>query len=112
MFGHSNQASPISKGITEIRINIHLASDKPHSMTHVSLKTPRVATVHDDYQRVESGPPYPSEGLPCDTSTGIHGCPPHYPSIHLLSMVGCRPTQQPSKLLSLRDSIYLICAST
>jgi hypothetical protein len=23
-------------------------------------RAPRVATVHDDYQRVESGPPYPS----------------------------------------------------
>jgi hypothetical protein len=41
----------------------------------------RVATVHDDYQRVESGPPYPSAGLPRDTSSGICGWPPHYPNV-------------------------------
>jgi hypothetical protein len=44
------------------------------------MKTPREATVHDDYQRVESGPPYPSAGLPCDTSMGTCGWPPHYPN--------------------------------
>jgi hypothetical protein len=48
MFGHSDQASPISEGFTEIQINIQLARDKPHNMTHVSMKTPQVATVHDD----------------------------------------------------------------
>jgi hypothetical protein len=38
------------------------------------MKAPQVATVHDDYQRVEPDPPYPSAGLPHDTSMGIHGC--------------------------------------
>jgi hypothetical protein len=40
------------------------------------MKTPRVATVHNDYQRVEPGPPYPSASLSRDTSTGIRGWPP------------------------------------
>jgi hypothetical protein len=62
---------------------------------------PRVATIHDNYQRAEPGPPYPSASLPHDTSMGIRGCPPHYASVHPLSTVGCHPTQQPSKLLSL-----------
>jgi hypothetical protein len=30
-----------------------------------ATKAPRVATVHDDYQRVELGPRYPSARLPC-----------------------------------------------
>jgi hypothetical protein len=29
-----------------------------------ATEAPRVATVHDDYQRVEPGPPYPSAHLP------------------------------------------------
>jgi hypothetical protein len=75
-------------------------------------KAPRMIIVHDDYQRVEPGSAYPSAGLPRDISTGIRGWPPHYPSVHPLSTVGCRPTQRPSKLLSLRDPINLVCAST
>jgi hypothetical protein len=56
------------------------------------MKTPRVTTVHDDYQRVEPGPSYPSAGLPRDTSMGIRGWLAQYPSIHLLNMVKCRLT--------------------
>jgi hypothetical protein len=37
-------------------------------MTHMSLKTPQVAIVHDDYQRVKLGPPHPSAHLPHDMS--------------------------------------------
>jgi hypothetical protein len=70
-------------------------------------QTPWVATVHDDYQRVKPGPPYPSACLPRDTSTGIRGWPPHYPNVHPLSMVGCRPTLRSLKLLSLWDTIIL-----
>jgi hypothetical protein len=36
---------------------------------------------HDDYQRVELGLPYPSVGLPRDTSPGIRGWPLHYPNV-------------------------------
>jgi hypothetical protein len=56
MFRHNDQASPISEGIVKIRISIHLSRDKPDNTTHMSLKTPRVTIVHDDYQRVEPGP--------------------------------------------------------
>jgi hypothetical protein len=57
------------------------------------MKTLRVTTIHDDYQGVEPSAPHPSVGLPRDTSTGIRGWPPHYPSLYLLGMVGCRSTQ-------------------
>jgi hypothetical protein len=60
-----------------------------------------VATVH------EPGPPYSRAGPPHDTSTSIRGWPPHYTIVHPLSMVGCRPTQQLSNLLSLWDPIIL-----
>jgi hypothetical protein len=76
------------------------------------MKTPRVAIVHDDFQGVEPGAPYPSAGLPCDTTTGISGWPPHYPIVHSLGMVGCHPTQRLSTLLSLQDPINHVCAST
>jgi hypothetical protein len=36
MFEHSEQASPISEGVTEIRINSHLARYQPGNTTHVS----------------------------------------------------------------------------
>jgi hypothetical protein len=45
------------------------------------MKATRVATFHDDYQRIKSGPPYPSADLPRDTSPGIHGWPPYYPNV-------------------------------
>jgi hypothetical protein len=53
MFGHSDQASPISEGVVEIRINIHLAKDKPDNMTHMSNEDPRVAIIHNTIK--ESG---------------------------------------------------------
>jgi hypothetical protein len=46
----------------------------------MSHEDPRVATVHDDYQRVELGPPHPSACLPRDTTLwDIRGWPMHYP---------------------------------
>jgi hypothetical protein len=57
-------------------------------MTHVSHEGTRVATVHDDYQRVEPGPPYHIAGLPRDTLMGIYGWPPHYPSVYPLITMG------------------------
>jgi hypothetical protein len=48
-----------------------------------ATKASRVTTVHNDYQRVEPGPPYPSA------------------IFHAYALVGCHPTQRPSKLLSL-----------
>jgi hypothetical protein len=76
------------------------------------MKTPQAVAVHDDYQRVEPGPPHPSVRLPRDTLVGIRGWPMHYPFLHPLSMVGYYPTQRPLKLISLRDSIYPKCPST
>jgi hypothetical protein len=93
MFRLSKQASPISEGVAEIRIKIHLARDKPDKTTHVSPKTSRVAIVHNDDQRVEPGPPYPSARLPRDTTIGtIRGWPMHYPFYHPRDMVGYHPT--------------------
>jgi hypothetical protein len=105
-FLHLNSAikpTPISEVVMEIRIvytlqGINLTTRHPRV-----TKTPRVAIVHDYYQRVKLGPPYPSASLPRDTSTGIHGWHPHYPTVHLLGMVGCHTTQRPLKLLSLCD---------
>jgi hypothetical protein len=65
-------------------------------------REPQVATVHDNYQRVKPGPPYPSvifhtyasADTPWVARTLSHCTPVKY-------MVGCRPTQRPSKLLSL-----------
>jgi hypothetical protein len=36
MFGHNEQASPISEGITAIRINSHVAREKPANTRHAS----------------------------------------------------------------------------
>jgi hypothetical protein len=36
MFEHSEQASPIFKGVVEIRINSHLARYQPGNTIHVS----------------------------------------------------------------------------
>jgi hypothetical protein len=70
------------------------------------MKTPRVATIHNDDQRVKPGPPYPSGRLPCDTTLGaIHGWPMRYPFYHLRGMVGYRPTQRSMKLVSLWDPV-------
>jgi hypothetical protein len=113
MFGLGEQASPISEGVAEIWINIHLASDKPDNTTHVSPKTSRVATVYDNDQRVKPGPHYPSKRLPRDTALrAIRGWPMHYPFYYPRGIVGYRPTQWPTKLLSLRDSINPVCVNT
>jgi hypothetical protein len=40
-------------------------------MIHVSHEDLRVATVCDDDQSVEPGPPYPIARLSCDTHTGL-----------------------------------------
>jgi hypothetical protein len=45
------------------------------------MKATRVTTFHDDYQGVKPRPPYPSAGLPRDTSPSIHGWPPYYPNV-------------------------------
>jgi hypothetical protein len=110
-FECGEQASPIFKGVTEIWINIQHCKGNNLSTWHTwTTTTPWATIVHDDYQRVESGPYYPSAGLPHDTLTGIRGWPPHYPFYHPLSMVGCHPTLRPLKLQSLRDPINPICA--
>jgi hypothetical protein len=70
----------MSESVTVIRIKFKPCKDNHLTKRHSRvMKTPRVATIHDDYQRVESGPPYPSARLPHDTSTGIHRWPMHYP---------------------------------
>jgi hypothetical protein len=52
-----------------------------------------VAIVHDDYQRVEPGPPYPSARLPRDTTLrAIRARPMHYPLYHPRGMIGYLPT--------------------
>jgi hypothetical protein len=61
---------PFSRMLWRFESTIHLARDKPDNTTHVSPKTSRVATVHDEDQRVDPGPPYPSAHLPCDTTLG------------------------------------------
>jgi hypothetical protein len=45
------------------------------------MKATQAATFHDDYQRVEPGPPYPGAGLTHDTSPGLRGWPPHYHNV-------------------------------
>jgi hypothetical protein len=63
-------------------------------------------------QRVGQVLPHPSARLSHDTSMGIRGWPIHYPDVHPGGMVGYRPTRRPSKLLSLQESINLVCIST
>jgi hypothetical protein len=104
MFRCGEQASPIFEGVMEIRVDIQSCKGKNLITRHTwATKAPRVTTVHNDFRRVELDPPYTSAHLPRDTSTGIHSWPPHYPFYHLLSMVGYRPTQRPSRLLNLWD---------
>jgi hypothetical protein len=111
-FEHSEQPSPISEGVAEIQINSHIARYQPVNTTHVSHEGTRVATFHDDYQRVEPGPPYPSVVFHAKTLTGSPWVARTLSQCHLWSTVGCRPTQRPSKLLSLRDPMNPVCAST
>jgi hypothetical protein len=47
----------------------------------------------------DQGPPHPSSHLPCSTVMSIRGWPMHYPDVH-------------TTLLSLRDPINPVCAST
>jgi hypothetical protein len=76
-----------------------------------ATKATRVATFHDGYQRVEPGPPYPSVIIHTKTTTGSPWVARTLSKCHSWSTVGCHPTQRPSKLLSLRDPIILVCAS-
>jgi hypothetical protein len=99
-------------GVTEIQINSHLARYQPSNTTHVSHEGTRVTTFHNDYQRVESGPPYPGVVFHVKTSTGSPWVAQTLSHCHPWSTVRCRPTQRPSKLLSLRDPINYVCAST
>jgi hypothetical protein len=77
-----------------------------------ATKATRVTTFRDDYQRVELGPPYPSVVFHVKTLTGSSWVTRTLSQCHSWSTVGCRPTQWPSKLLSLWDTIKLVCAST
>jgi hypothetical protein len=57
----ANKLSPISEGVAKIRINNQPCKGINLTTWHTWAKgAPRVAIVHDDYQRVEPGPPYPS----------------------------------------------------
>jgi hypothetical protein len=77
-----------------------------------ATKVTRVATFHDDYQRVEPGPPYPSAIFHVKASTGSPWVARILSQCHPWSTVGCHPTQWSSKLLSLWDLINPVCAST
>jgi hypothetical protein len=79
---------------------------------HVSHEGTRVATFRDDYQRVEPSPLYPSAVFHVKTSTGSPWVARALSQYHPWSTMGYHPTQRPSKLLSLRDPINLVCAST
>jgi hypothetical protein len=70
-----------------------------------------VTTFHDDYQRVELGPPYPSGILHVKTSMGSPWLARTLSQCHPWSTVGCRPTQRPSMLLSLWGPINPVCVS-
>jgi hypothetical protein len=72
---YSEQASPISEGAAEIQINIILQGTNLTTRHTWVTQAPWVVTVHDDYQRVESGPPYHSAGFLHDTSMDIRGWP-------------------------------------
>jgi hypothetical protein len=72
----------------------------------------RVATFPIDYQRVELGPSYPSVVFHAKTSPGSPWVARTLSQYHPWSIVGCRPTQRPSTLLSLRDPVNPVCVST
>jgi hypothetical protein len=111
MFEHSEQASPTSEGVAEIQINITLQVSTWKHDTRATKET-WVSTFHDNYQRVEPGPPYPSVIFHVKTSMDSPWVARTLSQCHLWSTVGCRPTQRPSTLLSLRDPINPVCAST
>jgi hypothetical protein len=77
-----------------------------------TTKATRVVTFHNVYQRVEPGPPYPSVVFHAKTSMGSLWVAQTLSQWHPWSTVGCRPTQQPSNLLSLRDPINPVYTST
>jgi hypothetical protein len=113
MFAHSEQASPISEGVAEIRINSHLARKNNLIIQYTrATKATRVATFHIDYQRVERDAPYPSAVFHVKTSPGSPWVARTLSQCHLWSTVGCCRTQRPSKLLSLWDPINFVCIST
>jgi hypothetical protein len=112
MFEHREQASPISEGVTEIRITITLQGINLATWHTWATKATRVATFHDDYQRVEPDLPYPSAIFHAKTSTGNLWVAQTLSQCHPWSTVGCHPTQWPSTLLSLWDPINPICTST
>jgi hypothetical protein len=50
-------------------------------MTHVSQEGNMTDHFRDDYQRVESGPLYPSAVFHVKTQWVVHGWPKHYPNV-------------------------------
>jgi hypothetical protein len=56
--------------------------------------------------------PHHSARLPRDTSTSIRGWHMHYLDVHQLGGGGGLPSKKHTTLLSLRDPINPICAST
>jgi hypothetical protein len=56
---NSEQASQISEGVMEIRINITLQGNSLTTRHMWATQAPRVATFRDDYQRVGPGPTSP-----------------------------------------------------
>jgi hypothetical protein len=112
MFRHSEQASPISEGVMEIRINITLQGITLTTRHTWTTKAWRVTTFRYDYQRVEPGPPYPSAVFHVKTLSGSPWVARILSQCHPWSTVGCHPTQWPSKLLNLQDPINPVCAST
>jgi hypothetical protein len=62
---------PYLRVITETRVNFTPCKGNNLTTRHTRAKrASRVATVHDDYQRVEPGPPYPSAHLSCVCLSG------------------------------------------
>jgi hypothetical protein len=45
------------------------------------MKATRVATFHDDYQRVDPGPPYPSAVFHAKPRRVVREWPEHYPNV-------------------------------
>jgi hypothetical protein len=56
--------------------------------------------------------PHPSTRLPRDTSMDIRGWPMYYLDVHPGGMVGYHLTQRIAKIISLRDLINHVQAST
>jgi hypothetical protein len=105
------QASPISEGVTEVWIDSHLEREitwqnDTHEPRRQHEWPPFMMTIKESGW----GLPHPSAVFHTETSPSSCGWPEHYPFYHPWSEVRYRPTQWPLKLLSLRDSIYPICA--